>query len=173
MPSKLPTWKEAASCIPTARLNMIPTCICKSIQMQIVISHDFSFSSLNTFPGLQLDPGKHNGLHCLNFSEGLGCCRPWKTKLHLNKRINLLDTGNTMPADWHCGVAALPHFWGQATVLAFKFHFKKHLSTLPHSYQKFPVMPFTSVLLGPCSRNILHYLLSATSASNPSVLLPL
>lgn len=34
-------------------------------------------------------------------------------------------------------------------------------------------MPFTSILLGPCSRNILHDLLSAKSASNPSVLLPM
>lgn len=76
---------------------MIPTCICKLIQMQIVISHDLSFSGLNTFPGLQLDPRKHNRLHSPTSSERLGCCRPLKNQASPKQQHqSATHLGNTM-----------------------------------------------------------------------------
>lgn len=78
-----------------------------------MVSCDLSSSGLNTSPGQQLHPGKHNGLHIPPCSEGLGSCRPLNAQLHPSNSTYLLQSANTTRwadslALWHSCSSTLP-----------------------------------------------------------------
>lgn len=137
-----------------------------------MVSCDLSSSGLNTSPGQQLHPGKHNGLHIPPCSEGLRSCRPLNAQLHPSNSTYLLQSANTTRwadslALWHSCSSSLSRA-GHRQPLSSTL---KYIRALIHDHiKKIPIIQFASKFLAVCSSEILNHLSNTRPASNPRVL---